>query len=90
MVIKLKKKIKFKVQYNMAVLTSENCLVPISDPIFILNIVKKINPECIKHTSDRNYQLIEFTKKDFIQYIYERYRGISFSKKIIAYFFPSH
>jgi Ca2+-binding EF-hand superfamily protein len=33
--------------------------------------------------------MIEIPKRDFISYVNERYKGLSFAKKIIKFFYPS-
>jgi hypothetical protein len=66
---------------------TNNILEPFTDPLLLLPFVKKIIQNPIK-VSDKNYSMIDIPKKDFVLHINERYKGLSFSNKLISLFFP--
>ena len=47
------------------------------------------NPQASK-VSDKNYFMIEISKRDLYTYLTPRYRGLSFLKKIVSLIFPSN
>jgi len=64
--------------------------VPFTDPVSILAIVRKltIKNHFSQKISDKNYQMIQISKKDIQSHLTVRYRGLALLKKVMAHIFP--
>ena len=61
--------------------------MPMVEPTQILSTIRKIVPNS-RH-SDKDYNMIDITKKEFSNYVMARFKGLNFAKKIVQLFYPS-
>ena len=55
--------------------------MPMVEPTQILSTIRKIVPNS-RH-SDKDYNMIDITKKEFSNYVMARFKGLNFAKKIV-------